>query len=305
AEIIESQITVPLEDSLAGIEGIDVMSSISRPELSQITVRFRLNRDPDGAAADVRDRVGRVRKQLPDDIDEPVIAKVEVDAQPIIYLAFSSDKHSPLETTDYADRYVKDRLQNIPGVSGVRIFGERRYSMRLWLDPVRLAAYKMTPQDVENALRQQNVEIPAGRIESQSREFTIVAQTDIRVAKEFENLVLRNVDGYLVRLSDVGRAELGPRDTRSIVRFNGKTAVAIGVIKQATANPLDVSKGVREEMPRILAEAPEGMSVGVAYDSSVFIEKSISNVFHTIGEAVALVVLVIFLFLRSWRATII
>jgi multidrug efflux pump len=305
AEIIESQITVPLEDSLSGIDGIDILSSVSRDELSQITVRFRLGRDPDGAAADVRDRVGRVRKQLPDDIDEPVIAKVEADAQPIIYLAFSSDKHSPLETTDYADRFVKDRLQNIPGVSGVRIFGERRYSMRLWLDPVRLAAYKMTPQDVENALRAQNVEIPAGRIESQSREFTIVAQTDIRAAREFENIVLRNVDGYLVRLSDVGRAELGPRDTRSIVRFNGKTAVAIGVIKQATANPLDVSKGVREEMPRILAEAPEGMSVGVAYDSSVFIEKSISNVFRTIGEAVALVVLVIFLFLRSWRATII
>ncbi|MEO8558520.1 MAG: efflux RND transporter permease subunit [Rhodospirillales bacterium] len=305
AEIIESQITVPLEDSLSGIDGIDVLSSVSRDEVSQITVRFRLNRDPDGAAADVRDRVGRVRKQLPDDIDEPVIAKVEADAQPIIYMAFSSDKHSPLEISDYADRYVKDRLQNIPGVSGVRIFGERRYSMRLWLDPVRLAAYKMTPQDVENALRSQNVEIPAGRIESQSREFTIVAQTDLRSAKEFENIVLRNSDGYLVRLSDVGRAELGPADTRSIVRFNGKTAVAIGVIKQATANPLDVSQGVRNEMPRILAEAPDGMSVGIAYDSSVFIEKSIDNVFRTIGEAMALVVLVIFLFLRSWRATII
>ncbi len=305
AEIIESQITVPLEDSLSGIDGIDILSSVSRDETSQITVRFRLGRDPDSAAAEVRDRVGRVRKQLPDDIDEPVIAKVEADAQPIIYLAFSSDKHSPLEITDYADRFVKDRLQNIPGVSEVRIFGERRYSMRLWLDPVRLAAYKMTPQDIENALRAQNVEIPAGRIESRLREFTIVAQTDLRSPAEFEKIVLRNAEGYLVRLGDVGRAELGPANTRSVVRFNGKTAVAIGIIKQATANPLDVSKGVREAMPRILAEAPQGMSVGIAYDTSIFIQKSISNVFHTIGEAMLLVVLVIFLFLRSVRATII
>ena len=303
AEIMESQITVPLEDSLSGIDGIDVLSSVSRAERSQITVRFRLNRDPDGAAADVRDRVGRVRQQLPDDIDEPVIAKVEADAQPIIYLAFSSDRHSSLEITDYADRFVKDRLQNIPGVSGVRIFGERRYSMRLWLDRARLAAYNMTPQDVENALRRQNVEIPAGRIESQAREFTIMTETDLRTPSQFENLILRDVDGYLVRLRDVGRAELGARDARVIARFNGNNAVAIGVIKQATANPLDVSKGVRELLPRIESEAPEGMKVGVGYDSSIFIDRSIDNVFSTIGEAVILVVIVIFLFLRSLRAT--
>jgi len=305
AEIIESQITVPLEDSLSGIDGIDVLSSVSRAERSQITVRFRLSRDPDGAAADVRDRVGRVRQQLPDDIDEPVIAKVEADAQPIIYLAFSSDRHSSLEITDYADRYVKDRLQNIPGVSGVRIFGERRYSMRIWLDRARLAAYNMTPQDVENALRRQNVEIPAGRIESQAREFTIMTETDLRTSAQFENLILREVGGYLIRLRDVGRAELGARDSRVIARFNGNNSVAIGVIKQATANPLDVSRGVREEMPRIEREAPEGMKVGVGYDSSIFIDRSIDNVFSTIGEAVILVVIVIFLFLRSLRATLI
>ncbi|MGE0658402.1 MAG: efflux RND transporter permease subunit [Reyranellaceae bacterium] len=305
AEIVESQITVPLEDSLSGIDGIDVLSSVSRAERSQITVRFRLNRDPDGAAADVRDRVSRVRQQLPDDIDEPVIEKVEADAQPIIYLAFSSDRHSSLEITDYADRFVKDRLQNIPGVSGVRIFGERRYSMRLWLDRARLAAYNLTPQDVETALRRQNVEIPAGRIESQAREFTIMTETDLRTPEQFERLILRDVDGYLIRLRDVGRAELGPRDSRVIARFNGSNAVALGVIKQATANPLDVSNGVREELPRIEAEAPEGMKVGVGYDSSIFIDRSIDNVFNTIGEAVVLVVIVIFLFLRSLRATII
>ena len=305
AEIIESQITVPLEDSLSGIDGIDVLSSVSRAERSQITVRFRLNRNPDGAAADVRDRVGRVRQQLPNDIDEPVIAKVEADAQPIIYLAFSSDRHSQLEITDYADRFVKDRLQNIPGVSGVRIFGERRYSMRIWLDRAKLAAYNMTPQDVENALRKQNVEIPAGRIESQAREFTIMTETDLRTPAQFENIVLRDAGGYLVRLSDVGRAELGPRDVRVLARFNGNNAVAIGVIKQATANPLDVSRGVRLEMPRITKDAPEGMKVNVAYDSSIFIDRSIDNVFRTIGEAILLVVMVIFLFLRNFRATMI
>ncbi|HVO17108.1 MAG TPA: efflux RND transporter permease subunit [Alphaproteobacteria bacterium] len=305
AEIVESQITVPLEDSLAGIEGIDILTSISRAERSQINVRFRLNRDPDGAAADVRDRVGRVRGQLPDAIDEPIISKVEADAQPILYLAFSSDRHSPLEVTDYADRYVKDQLQNLPGVAGVRIFGERRYAMRIWLDPARLAGYGLTTQDVEDALRKQNVEIPSGRIESRDREFTVLTQTDLKTPAQFNNIVLRDAAGYSVRLSDVGRAEIDARDKRVIVRFNGNSAVAIGVIKQATANPLDVSKEVAAVLPRILASAPEGMRIDVAYDSSIFIDRSIDNVFHTIGEALVLVALVIFFFLRSLRATLI
>jgi multidrug efflux pump len=305
AEIIESQVTVPLEDSLAGIEGIDVMSSISRPEKSQITVRFRLNRDPDGAASDVRDRVGRVRDILPDEIDEPVIAKVEADAQPIIYLAFSSDRHSALDVTDYADRFVKDRLQNLPGVADVRIFGERKYAMRIWLDPMRLAAYALTPQDVENALRRQNIEVPAGRIESTSREFTVVTETDLRTPAQFNNLIIRDADGYLIRLKDVGTAEIDARDKRVIARFNGNSAVAIGVVKQSTANPLDVSKAVNQALPKIIEGLPDGMSVNNAYDSSIFIDKSIDNVFQAIGEAILLVVLVIFIFLRSLRATLI
>ncbi|WP_207458315.1 efflux RND transporter permease subunit [Azospirillum sp. SYSU D00513] len=305
AEIIESQVTQQLEDSLSGIEGIDVMSSISRAERSQITLRFRLDRDVDVAASDVRDRVARVRSLMPDEIDEPVIAKVEADAQPIIYLAFSSDRHSPLDVTDFADRYVKDRLQNLPGVAQVRIFGERRFAMRLWLDPQRMAAYGVTPQDVENALRRQNVEIPAGRVESREREFTVVSETDLRTPEEFERIILRDEGGYLVRLSDVGRAELGARDERVSARFMGKGAVAIGVIKQSTANPLDVSKAVQGAVPAITAALPEGMGVDVAYDSSIFIAKSIDSVFHTIFEAILLVVVVIFLFLRSLRATLV
>ena len=180
AAIVETQVTKVLEDTLSGIEGIDYITSISRQESSQITIRFQLNRDPDYAAADVRDRVGRVRGRLPDEIEEPIIQKREADAQPILYIAFSSDRHSALEITDYADRYVKDQLQTIPGVAEVRLFGERQYSMRIWLDPERLAAFNLSPQDVEVALRRQNVEVPSGRVESQQREFTVLSETDLR-----------------------------------------------------------------------------------------------------------------------------
>ena len=305
ADVIESQITQPLEDSLSGIDGVEVMTSISRAEKSQITVKFRLNRNNDGAAADVRDRVARVRSLLPANIDEPVVAKVEADAQPVIYLAFYSTRHSPLEVTDYADRFVKDRLQNLDGVSQIRIFGERRYAMRLWLDRTRLAAYGLTPQDIEAALRRHNVEVPAGRIESSKREFTVLAETDLKTAEEFNQLIVKETPGYLVRLRDVGKAEIGARDDRIYARFNGQNAVAMGVVKQATANPLDVTRAVRESLPGILRDLPAGMDVKVGYDTSIFIERSIQNVFSTIFEAMALVALVIFFFLRSLRGTII
>jgi multidrug efflux pump len=305
AEIIESQVTQPLEESLAGIEGIELMTSTSRPERSQITVKFRLDRDIDEAANDVRDRVSRVRGRLPSEIGEPTVSKVEADAQPTIFITFSSTRHTALEITDYADRFVKDRLQNIKGVANVRILGERRFAMRIWLDPMRLAAFGLTSQDVESALRLQNVEIPSGRIESQTREFTVLSETDLRTAEEFENLILLDVEGYLVRLKDVGRAEVGPHSERIVVRFNGQPGVALGIVRQATANPLDVSKAVRETLPVIEASLPDGMKVDIAYDSSIFIDHSIRNVFYAVGEAVFLVILVIFFFLRSVRSTLI
>jgi multidrug efflux pump len=305
AEIIESQITQPLEESLAGIEGIELMTSTSRSESSQITVKFSLSRDPDEVANDVRDRVSRVRGRLPDEIDEPVISKVEADAQPTIYLAFSSDKHSPLEITDYADRYVKDKLQNINGVANVTIIGERQQAMRIWVDRGRLAALGLTPLDVEEALRKQNIEVPSGRIESVGREFTVLAETDLKTPAQFEEIIIREVDGYLVRLQDIGRAEIGAKSERSIVRFNSNPAVALGVVRQATSNPLEVSAGVRALLPVIARDLPAGMKVNVAYDASIFIDRSIKNVYRTIGEAVVLVVLVIFFFLRNLRATLI
>jgi multidrug efflux pump len=309
AEIMESQISKPLEDSLAGIEGVDVITSISRQENSQISVRFKLERNPDSAAADVRDRVSRVRNKLPTAIDEPVIAKVEADANPIIWLAFSSDKHSALEVTDFANRVVKPRLQTLPGAADVRVFGERKFAMRIWLDRDRLAAFNLTPQDVEDALRRQNVEVPAGRIESESREFSVVARTDLSQPEQFADIIVKQATdargSYPVRIADLGRVEIGAASERSSVRFKGRPAVALGVIKQATANPLELSRALRAEVPRLVADLPPGMTANVAYDSSVFIDRSIDAVFKTIGEAMLLVLLIIFFFLRNLRATLI
>ncbi len=305
AEIIETQVTQVLERSIAGIEGIETMTSSSKPEESRITVRFRLGTNPDVAASDVRDRVSRVRGQLPEEIDEPVIAKVEADAQAIIYLAFTSDRHKPMEISDYADRYVKNWLQNIPGVADVRIFGERRYSMRIWVNRARLAAYDLTTADIEEALQHQNVEVPAGRIESIDREFTVLSRTELVTPEQFGRIVIKTVNGFPIRLRDVAKVEVGPEDERRITRFNGNNAVVLGIIKQATANPLDVSHALRDAMPQLIQELPKGMNMAVAYDKSIFIDRSIDAVYKTILEAVGLVVVVIFFFLRTMRATII
>jgi multidrug efflux pump len=305
AEVMESQITDPLEDSLSGIEGIRTIKSVSREEVSQITVEFILSRDPEAAANDVRDRVARVRGVLPDESSDPVVAKIEADAQAIIWLAFSSDRQSPLEITDYADRIVADQLKTLPGVASVIIGGARRYAMRIWLDPERMAALGVTVQDVENALRSQNTELPSGRIESRMREFTVLAETDLKTPEEFERIIIRDSDGVLVRLGDLGRAEIGAEDERNIVRVNGRAAVGLGIVKQSTANTLAVAQAVKAELPRLQANLPEGMQLQIGFDSSIFIEKSIDAVYKTMAEAMVLVVGVIFLFLRNWRATLI
>ena len=305
AAVVESQVTRPLEESLSGIEGVKTLKSVSREEVSQITVEFNLNRNPDGAAADVRDRVSRARGLLPEEIDEPIISKIEADASPIVWLAFSSDRHSALEISDIADRFVKDRLQTLSGVATVLIGGERRYAMRLWLDRDRLAARRVTVQDVEDALKRQNVEIPGGRIESSQREFTVLSETDLRTPAQFNALIIREEKGYPVRLSDVGRAEIGAQDDRNIVRVNGNAAVGMGVVKQSTANTLDVVKAVRNELTKINDSLPQGLKLKIAFDSALFIEESISGVYHTLWESLALVLAVVWLFLGSARATLI
>jgi multidrug efflux pump len=305
AEIIESQITQVLEGSIAGISGIDTLESTSRTEQSRITVRFRIDVDPDVAASDVRDRVSRVRQRLPDEVDEPTVAKVEDDAQPVMFLALTSATQSPLEISDLVDRTITDRLKNLNGVADVQIYGERRYAMRIWIDRERLGAYSLTVQDVENALRQQNAEIPSGRIESLDREFNVLSRTGLATPEEFGNIVLKVAQGYPVRLKDVARVEIGAADERRVSRFNGQNSVTIGIIKQATANPLEVSKAVMDELPRITETLPKEMRIAVANDTTVFIARSISAVYATIFEAVIFVVLVIFFFLRSVRASII
>ncbi len=305
AQIIETQVTQILEASIAGIEGIEILESISRPETSRITVRFLLSADADVAASDVRDRVSRVRGRLPAEVEEPVIAKVEADAQSIIFIAFTSDRHSTIEISDYADRYIRDRLQNLPGVAEVRIFGERRYAMRIWVDRTRLAAYDLTVQDLEAALRQQNVELPSGRIESVDREFTVLSRTGLVTPEEFRRIVVKDAGGFAVRIGDLAKVELGPEDERRTTRYKGETAVIMGIVKQAVANPLDVSVALRQVMPDIRHDLPAGMNAEVAYDKSIFIDRSIEAVFATIAEAVVLVVLVIYFFLHTVRATLI
>ncbi|ALT76650.1 efflux RND transporter permease subunit [Paucibacter sp. KCTC 42545] len=305
SEVIEGQITKPLEDSIAGIDGVEILTSSSRTENSQITARFKLEKNPDVAAADVRDRVARVRGRLPDAADEPVVAKVEADAQPTIWIAFSSETLNPLQITDLVERVVKPRLQTITGVADVQTGGDRKYAMRIWLDADRLAAYKLTVQDVEDALRRQNLEVPAGRIESQQREFSVTARTDINTVAEFAEVIVKQSSGAPVRLKDVARIEEAAASERSRVRLNGVPAVSLGVVRQATANPLEVSAGVREMLPKLQLDLPDSIKVQLANDNSIFIDRSIQSVYHTIAEAVVLVALVVFVFLRTLRASII
>ncbi len=260
APIVETQVTKVLEDSLSGIEGIDYITSISRQEQSQITIRFKLERDADAAAADVRDRAGRTRGRLPDEIDEPIIQKIEADAQPILYVAFYSDKHSALEITDYADRYVKDQLQTLSGVATVNLIGERAYSMRIWLDPERLAAYNLTPQDVENALRRQNVEVPAGRIESVQREFTVLSETDLKTPAAIREPRSQGRQG-------LSRAAVGCRPCRARARWTSgasSASTASRPSRSASSSRRPPTRSMcRTRLPRrcpdILASLPEGM----------------------------------------------
>jgi multidrug efflux pump len=305
SEVIESQVTKPLEDSIAGIDGVDIMTSVSRTEQSQITVRFKLSKDPDTAAAEVRDRVSRVRGRLPDAVDEPVIAKVEADATPTIWLAYTSDTMSTLELTDLINRVVKPRLQTVSGVADVQIGGDRKFSMRIWLDPERLASYRLTVQDVEDALRKQNLEVPAGRIESRQREFSVTARTDLNTVAQFNEIALKTTGGHTVRLRDVARVEEGAASERSRVRLNGVPSISTGIIRNATANPLEVADGVRALMPQLQRDLPASVTVVQANDLSVFIDRSIKAVYTTVAEAVVLVALVVFVFLRTLRASII
>ena len=303
-EVVETSVTQVLEDQLIGIEGIKHVTSVSREQVSSISVEFELYRDVDSAAADVRDRVARARRELPQDVDEPVIAKRSADARPIQWISLSGGGLSQIELSTLADTRIKDRLAKLPGVAEVMLAGERRFAMRIWIDNTRLTGQGLTIADVAAALKRENVDIPSGRIEGAEREFTVRTPGEMKTAEEYDALILAKTDSGPVRLRDVGRAEVGAEDERKLVRFNGVAAVALGVVKQSKANTLDVAAAVRKELAELADELPGGVSTEIAYDSSIFVERSIEDVTRTIFEAIGLVVIVIYLFLRSARATL-
>jgi multidrug efflux pump len=306
APVVDSQITEILEASVAGIEGIKTITSFSRDERSVITLEFQLSRDVDGAANDVRDRVARALARLPDQAETPVVQKVDGDSRPILWIALASDRLSPLDLTDIARRRIVDRLAIVEGVAQVIISGERRFAMRIWLDRQALAARGLTVQDVEDAIRRENVELPGGRIESTQRELTVRTDTRMSRPEQFREIVLaRGTGGAQVLLGEVANIEVAAEDTRGAYRINGRGAIGLGILRQSTANTLSVANGVKAEMERIIPTLPEGVDTVVGYDESQFISQSIYEVEHALMIALVLVIGVIFLFLRSVRATII
>jgi multidrug efflux pump len=301
--VIETEITDVLEEQLSTLEGVKTITSSSQEQGSSITVEFELSRNVDEAANDVRDRVSRVRGQLPQEADDPIIEKIDVNAQAIIWLAVSSARHSNLELSEVADLVLKERILRLPGVGSVIVGGERRYAMRVWLDAQRMAASGLTTQDVENAIRRENAEIPGGRVEGEAREFSVRTRGDLSSPEEFAAIIIKQSGDELVRLGDVAEVTIGAEDDRTAVRYKGQPAVGLGIVKQTKASTLDVAAVAMRELPELRKLVPEGMRIEVAYNSATFIRNSINEVTETIFIAVGLVILVILVFLKSFRAT--
>ncbi len=304
AEVVEAKVTETLEKELATIEGIKLMRSFSGEGFSRISIEFLLSRNIDEAANDVRDRVSRAVGRLPQEVETVQVSKTDADSDPILSLSFNSDRYNRLELTEMVDRIAIQRIQTVPGVGAVDLQGQR-YAMRLWVNSDKLAAYNLTVTDVRNALRQQNVDLPSGRIESLSREFPVRLQGAMSNPVDYENLVLATRGNYQVKFSDIGRVELGREDYRRETLFNGRPTVGVSIVRQAQSNLLDVANDIKAMLPSIQADLPEGVNINVANDTSVFVERSVKEVYKTLWEAMGLVVLMIFLFLRDWRATVI
>ncbi len=305
ADVIENQITEPLEQNINGIPGIRSLSSVSQQGSSRITVEFELSVDLETAANDVRDKVSRAQRFLPRDCDPPTVSKADADSRPIIMVALQSDKRSLLELSEIADLTVKEQLQTIPDVSSVSIWGEKKYSMRLWLDPVKMSGYGITPMDIKNAVDAENVELPSGSIEGNSTELTIRTLGLMHTAQQFNDLIIKEVDGKIVRFSDVGRAELGPADIKSYMKMNGIPMVSVVVTPQPGANHIDIADAVYERMERMEKDLPEDVKYSYGFDNTRFIRASINEVKETVYIAFVLVIIIIFLFLRDWRVTLV
>ena len=306
ASVVETRITKVLEDRIAGVEGIKYIESVSSDGRSRISIEFSIERDIDAAANDVRDRVSGASDDLPDEADPPEVQKATGDDDVIMWLNLVGEGMSMADLTDYAERYLKDRFSVLDGVARIRIGGSQRYAMRIWLDRNQMAARGLTAGDVESALRSENVELPAGALESKTRQFTVRVQRAFRTARDFANLVIaRGDNGYLVRLGDIARVERGTEEERNLFRGNGIPQVGIGIIKQSTANTIEVTRLAKQERDRVNALLPEHMSLEQSYDSAVFVEDAIQQVYLTLAIAISLVVLMIYLFLGSTRAMIV
>lgn len=306
AVVVETRVTQVIEDSVSGVEGVRTISSETSDGSSSITIEFELSRDIEGAANDIRDRVARVLDQLPEEVDPPEIVKVDSNSDTVFWLNLASPLRDAGELTDYADRYIVDQLSTVPGVAQVRLGGGSRYAMRVWLDRQALAATGMTAGDVERALRAENVELPAGRVESQEREFTVRVERAYRTAADFEQLAVgRGDDGHIVRLRDVARVARGPSDDRTSFRRNGEDMVGLGILRQAKANTVEVVRAVKDRVAKINKTLPPDMQMYPSYDSSVYIDEAIGQVWITLAITAFVVVLVIFMFLGSVRATLV
>ena len=305
ADVIENQITEPLEQNINGIPGIRSLSSVSQQGSCRITVEFELSVDLETAANDVRDKVSRAQRFLPRDCDPPIVSKADADAMPILMVALQSDKRSLLELSEIADLTVKEQLQTISDVSGVMIWGEKKYSMRMWLDPVKMSGYGITPMDIKNAVDKENVELPSGSIEGNTTELTIRTLGLMHTAKEFNDLIIKEVDGKIIRFSDVGRAELGPADIRSYMKMNGIPMIGVVVVPQPGANHIEIADAVYERMERMKKDLPDDVTYSYGFDNTKFIRASIAEVEETVYVAFILVIIIIFLFLRDWRVTLV
>ena len=305
ADVIENQITEPLEQNINGIPGIRSLSSVSSQGSSRVTVEFELSVDLETAANDVRDKVSRAQRFLPRDCDPPTVAKADADAMPILMVAVQSDKRSLLEISEIADLTIKERLQTISDVSSVQIWGEKRYSMRIWLDPAKMAGHGITPVDVKTALDRENVELPSGSIEGNTTELTIRTMGLMHTSQEFNDLVIREDEGRIIRLSDIGRAELGPQDRRSYMKMNGVPMVGVVVVPQPGANHIEIADAVYERVEQMRKDLPEDVILNYGFDNTRFIRASINEVKQTVYEAFILVIIIIFLFLRNFRVTLI
>ncbi len=305
SDVIETQITEPLEQSINGIPGVRTLTSVSRQGSSRITVEFELSVDMETAANDVRDKVSQAQRRLPRDVDPPTVSKADADASPIMFIAIQSNKRSLLEISEIAELTFKEQLQTIPGVSSIMIWGEKRYAMRLWLDPVKLAGYHLTPLDVRNAISRENIELPSGSIEGNTTELTIRTLGLMSTPEEFNNLIIKQSGDQIVRFRDIGRAELGPEDIRGIMKLNGVPTVGNVIIPQPGANHIDIADEVYRRLEYIRKDLPEDVKVEIGFDNTEYIRTSIREVRNTILTAFSLVIIIIFFFLRNWRTTLI